>query len=363
MRGAYQDQPLRFMSTVNQVPAMGQRIAMARATWDTGWFQAEILRCLLENLGYVVDTPQTMDNQDFYTAVANGVRWICGPTGGFPVTMPSSKQDAVKGTTGCNRSGSKSRPAPCKATWWTSEPADRPGVSSEFVRSQKARPWPRPTIGNGNGRADLIGCQCRLGLRADGRAPPWTRTSCAPPSSTSRSDYSPLPCTHTVARYKRKAKPISVLHLDPQLDRGYAGPRSGCRSGCRSRSPACPPMSAGHGGANHCRRGRWPGCSQQTPVPWGFRPTTSAPWPTAQFLEQHPDVRAAAAIGGDSARGYFPAERERCSTVRMTYARHPASRPCNGSPRQPRPARPLAGSGYERLQVIADNDIAPAGRW
>ncbi len=44
---------------------------MARATWDTGWFQAEVVRELLIELGYEVSTISTMENQEFYTAVAS----------------------------------------------------------------------------------------------------------------------------------------------------------------------------------------------------------------------------------------------------------------------------------------------------
>ena len=47
-------------------------VRMARATWDTGWFQAEVYRLLLERLGYAVEGPVTMENADFYEAVAAG---------------------------------------------------------------------------------------------------------------------------------------------------------------------------------------------------------------------------------------------------------------------------------------------------
>ena len=47
-------------------------VRMARATWDTGWFQAEVYRILLQRLGYRVEGPVTMDNPEFYQALANG---------------------------------------------------------------------------------------------------------------------------------------------------------------------------------------------------------------------------------------------------------------------------------------------------
>lgn len=54
-------------------PIGGNRpVQMGRATWDTGWFQAEVYRQLLLELGYQVDRPRTFDNEAFYTAAAAG---------------------------------------------------------------------------------------------------------------------------------------------------------------------------------------------------------------------------------------------------------------------------------------------------
>lgn len=47
-------------------------VRMARPTWDTGWFQAEVYGLLLERLGYRVEGPVTMVNAEFYAAVAAG---------------------------------------------------------------------------------------------------------------------------------------------------------------------------------------------------------------------------------------------------------------------------------------------------
>ena len=38
----------------------GPVVRMARASWDTGWFQAEVYRLLIRYLGYQVDSPVTM---------------------------------------------------------------------------------------------------------------------------------------------------------------------------------------------------------------------------------------------------------------------------------------------------------------
>lgn len=59
-------------------------VRMARATWDTGWFQAEIYRLLLQHLGFEVEGPVTMENAEFYEAVSAGEidMW---PNGWFPL--------------------------------------------------------------------------------------------------------------------------------------------------------------------------------------------------------------------------------------------------------------------------------------
>ncbi len=64
-----------FLTTgalAQKLPGEGKSIKMARATWDTGWFQAEIYRQAFEKLGYKLDTPTTLDNPPFYQAVGQG---------------------------------------------------------------------------------------------------------------------------------------------------------------------------------------------------------------------------------------------------------------------------------------------------
>lgn len=50
----------------------GGTVTMARATWDTGWFQAEVYAQLIEELGYEVSDPAelTRDANTFYPALA-----------------------------------------------------------------------------------------------------------------------------------------------------------------------------------------------------------------------------------------------------------------------------------------------------
>ena len=66
--------PLGTGTAVGQSEGESDRepVRMARATWDTGWFQAEVYRLLIQRLGYRVEGPLTMENADFYNAVATG---------------------------------------------------------------------------------------------------------------------------------------------------------------------------------------------------------------------------------------------------------------------------------------------------
>ena len=60
------------MAQVGSEDEERQPVRMARSTWDTGWFQAEIYRLLIQRLGYTVEGPVTMANDEFYDAVAAG---------------------------------------------------------------------------------------------------------------------------------------------------------------------------------------------------------------------------------------------------------------------------------------------------
>ena len=47
-------------------------VRMAKADWDTGFFQAEIYKQALEKMGYTVKEPTVMKPQVFYVAAAAG---------------------------------------------------------------------------------------------------------------------------------------------------------------------------------------------------------------------------------------------------------------------------------------------------
>jgi len=60
------------LAQAQDLPGTGKTIHMAQPTWDTEWFQAQVYRKLLQQLGYTVDQPVALDNPAFYQAVAQG---------------------------------------------------------------------------------------------------------------------------------------------------------------------------------------------------------------------------------------------------------------------------------------------------
>ena len=126
------------------------RVRLARPTWDTGWFQAEVYRLLLERLGYRVDGPVTMNNPEFYAAVAAGEVDLWA-SGWFPLhdsLVASSESVEVVGTQ-----------------------VDDGALQGYFVDAATAEAHGLSDLGDladpavaglfdhdGDGRADLVGC-------------------------------------------------------------------------------------------------------------------------------------------------------------------------------------------------------------
>jgi glycine betaine/proline transport system substrate-binding protein len=61
-------------------PGAGVTVKLARATWDTGWFPAEVYKQMLEELGYEIRRVSTLDNPAFYQSVGQGDMdlWVNG---------------------------------------------------------------------------------------------------------------------------------------------------------------------------------------------------------------------------------------------------------------------------------------------
>jgi len=57
--------------TISSV-VMANEVKMAKANWDTGYFQAEVYKQALEKMGYKVSEPKAMKPSVFYVAAAAG---------------------------------------------------------------------------------------------------------------------------------------------------------------------------------------------------------------------------------------------------------------------------------------------------
>ena len=70
-------------------------IKMAKANWDTGYFQAEIYKQALEKMGHTVTEPKAIKPSVFYVAAAAGDLdlWV---TVGSALTMVTSKSLKAK---------------------------------------------------------------------------------------------------------------------------------------------------------------------------------------------------------------------------------------------------------------------------
>ena len=128
-------------------------IKIARPTWDTGWFQAEIYRALLQRLGYPVAEPQTLENDQFYAQAAAGDIDLWA-SGWFPLHNRYLSKEEITGKVepvgfeipGGAIQGYLVDKATAERLELTNlEELARPDVAAAFDR-------------NGNGKADLIGC-------------------------------------------------------------------------------------------------------------------------------------------------------------------------------------------------------------
>lgn len=125
-------------------------VRMARATWDTGWFQAEVYRLLLMEIGYRVEGPQTMENEDFFSAVDTGAidLWV---NGWFPLHQP-----LLEGAPGAETVGVQVEGGALQGYMVDVATATEYGITNlgDLANPEIAALFDQ----TGNGRADLIGC-------------------------------------------------------------------------------------------------------------------------------------------------------------------------------------------------------------
>jgi glycine betaine/proline transport system substrate-binding protein len=140
------------------LPGAGKTVLMGRPTWDTGWFQVEVVTLLLEELGYTVEGPFTLDNPTFYSAVARGDvhLWV---NGWFPLHSRFVNQNNQRNTivlVGHIVSGGS-----IQGYLIDKQTADTHQITNlrDFLDPEVAKLFDH----DGNQKADLIGCDVGWG--------------------------------------------------------------------------------------------------------------------------------------------------------------------------------------------------------
>jgi len=138
-------------AVAQDLPGEGKSVSMARATWDTGWFQAEIYRQALQKLGYDVPTPTTLDNPPFYQAVGQGDvhLWV---NGWFP--LHNTYEDSFKA--GAEKVGYVAKGGALQGYLVDKKTAEEHNVTNinDFKKEEIRKLFDT----DGNGKAELVAC-------------------------------------------------------------------------------------------------------------------------------------------------------------------------------------------------------------
>lgn len=194
-------------SGTTALPAEDTTILMARATWDTGWFQAEVFKQLLEALGYAVDGPRTMDNLPFFLAAARGEIDLWA-NGWFPIHYSYIEDNRIKGKV--EPVGFQVKAGALQGYLVDKKSAEMLGITNlkDFKNPEIAEVFDR----DGNGKADLIGCNpgWACGQVIEHHLDAYGLRDTV---EQVRGDYSPL-MANTIARYKH-GQPIFFYTWTP----------------------------------------------------------------------------------------------------------------------------------------------------
>jgi glycine betaine/proline transport system substrate-binding protein len=124
-------------------------IKMAKANWDTGYFQAEVYKQALEKMGYKVSEPKAMKPSVFYVAAAAGDLdlWVNGWFSTHDTYIAEAK-GKVKAVGNVMSKGGLQGYLIDKKT------ADKLGIKSVMDIKKHAKQFDS----NGDGKADMVAC-------------------------------------------------------------------------------------------------------------------------------------------------------------------------------------------------------------
>ena len=268
--------PLGASAAAQDTSDDAPRVRLARATWDTGWFQAEVYRLLLERLGYQVDGPTTMDNPEFYAAVVEGEvdLWANGWFPAHDVFIPDGAPVSVVGTIVDDGA--------LQGYFVDAATADTQGISNLGDLSD-------PAIAelfdlDGDGRADLVGCNVGWSCAAtiDHHLEAYGLTGTV---EHVQGDYSPL-ISETIERY-RAGQPVLYFTWTPNWTVGELVPGSDV-VWLETPFPSLPSDQAS--ALDQTMIAGIPGCAHD-PCQTGWPPNDIRTVANADFLEANPTVR------------------------------------------------------------------------
>ena len=251
-------------------------VRLARPTWDTGWFQAEIYRLLIQMLGYRVEGPATMENAEFYRAAAAGEVDLWA-SGWFPLHDSFIEEGG---------------------------PVERVGVSVDdgalqgyFIDAATAEAYGITNLGDladpgaaalfdrdGDGRADLIGCSVGWSCASivDHHLEAYGLTETV---EHVQGDYSPL-INETIARYKA-GRPVLYYTWTPNWTVGELAPGREA-VWLETPFPSLPPDQAS--ALDRTFIPGIPGCAND-PCQTGWPPNDIRAVANSGFLEANPSIR------------------------------------------------------------------------
>ena len=132
-------------STMSQA----KEVKMAKANWDTGYFQAEVYKMALEELGYKVTEPKAIKPSVFYVAAAQGDLdlWVNGWFGTHDTYLAEAKGKVKKVGYVMKKGGLQGYLVDKKT-------ADRLNIKSVLDIKKHAKQFDA----NNDGKADMVAC-------------------------------------------------------------------------------------------------------------------------------------------------------------------------------------------------------------
>jgi len=249
-------------------------IRMARATWDTGWFQAEIYSLLFNRLGYQVEGPVTMENRVFYESVAEGEvdLWVNGwfplhealVEDGAPVELVGTQVDA----------------GALQGYFIDTDTSEEYGITNlgDLTDPELARLFDV----DGNGLADLIGCNVEWTC-ADTIDHHLAEYDLTDTVEHVQGDYSPL-MHETVERYQ-SGEPVLFYTFTPNWTVGELVPGQDV---VWLETPY-PSLPEGQSGEDRTEVSGLRGCDD--PCQTGWPPNDIRAVANSEFLSLNPTVR------------------------------------------------------------------------